>query len=672
MAETREKYIVRFSQKNEILVNLLESIAKVNKDPNKTGKSFTNDMRIKVLLNKMNPINLENQIGSANIGNGQENGLSKIDEAINTISQVPPTTLDLFVQLAKRGQDYEIDDENLAIALQNIGFFVDAEKQQEMGNPIVGGFTNAPATGMQEQDNINAIDPNRDATFLSAEAALPFAPNEQTSHKDKEELNIFLDGTTDPEEVETKTKTFYAKRYYLTGPIMAKKLKETLFFEKLDGETQRILLEAYEYCVDPNRLLDPNFLDDYMANIAHISGKGRFKLDGIHMAVLGNTYVGYQMEEVGVESSEPNEKQQETIAVLKNPNFTKDMPASLAERTLKEGKAFIENRLRDVINGNNTYTALAIISPLREFVAGSLDKYEQSLGEGEEQTMMKVFLKKAEGDISEQAKNGLNNFNVQFNMTGVDWTNAEARRDVIRSIRALSREAGELGVEEAIKSVSLTYVVRDSSDIQRLQALQNDFSAIKPDFDLRVAFDAPPQEAAELRAELASAGVDARVDVSTQTEIEAARVASAMIGGAITGTMEGEVATGLAAGTLGLVGGVAVNAALATFATQTIANLGEFGVGLEDSNTLGLIINASQANGQSVDETGAITAEGKLRVAAAIGYAGNMGTKTKDEMIKALGLEGAQNMEEVEQELFEAMMDITDEFGIPDKERDNQ
>ena len=86
---------------------------------------------------------------------------------------------------------------------------------------------------------------------------------------------------------------------------------------------------------------------------------------------------------------------------------------------------------------------------------------------------------------------------------------------------------------------------------------------------------------------------------------------------------------------------------------------------------LGTIINATTAGGQNVDENGVATQDAKMQVAAAIGYAGNMGTQTKDAMIRALGLEGAQNIEDVEQELFEAMMDITDEFGIPDHDRNN-
>ena len=580
---------------------------------------------------------------------------SEIEDAVKTIDVcMASITPEVFDQLVNKRIPYKTDKKELVDAFKNLDIVSDVITKEEAVDTQMPG---AAVAGFEQEAQENELkDQTQSENDLKPEQE--FMPEEGDKEEDAKVIAVLVQDIEDPKEKEQKTKEYYLKKYYLTGEKMLEGIKKTDMYQALPPNIQKLISDAYLSCSQPSDLKNENYLNNYLGDKLGLKGKTQ-GFEAMHMAALGNTFFGYQMEEVGTAGSKPKEQTEDNkkdIAILEIPTLLYNMPECLKEETRRRGKKFIEERMRDVINNNNTYVALGIISPLNDFMISSFDKLEGQLGDSKEATSMKLYLKKMQTDFKDDAKQNLNNFNIKFNMSDVDWSDKDTRRAVLSRIRSLSKESKELNVEEAIRTIALTYVINDVNDVRQLAELRKDFRSAGSDLELKVAYDVPVTEMAKIDASMREYDLQ-NIPHDRVSEEQLAfrktmnRLATHMAIDAITA----QTGAGAVGGVIGA--GSFLGQDLSLFAHQAATMLG--------------VENAIDVNSEfeKAMNTNYSTSKEAHTVASVLMSSpdAKVTADNKAQLLSLLAKDGSMTMEECEQELFEAMMDIADEEHMFDQ-----
>ena len=562
-------------------------------------------------------------------------------------------TPEVFNQLVNKSIPYNTDKKELVDAFRKLDVVADVkEVEQEETITAPGGIVPD-----QESQSVNKENELKDQTQSENDLKpdQEFMPEEADKEEDAKTIALIVENIQDPKEKEQKTKEYYLKKYYLTGEKMLEGIQKTDMYKGLPSNIQKLISDAYLTCSQPSDLKNRDFLNDYLGNKLGLKGK-TMGFESMHMAALGNTFFGYQMEEVGTagsKSQEQNEDNKKDIAILEIPALLYNMPECLKEETRRIGKKFIEDRMRDVISNNNTYVALGIISPLNDFMISSFDKLEGQLGDSREATSMKLYLKKMSTDFKDDAKQSLNNFNIRFNMSDVNWSDRETRRAVLAKIRSLSSESKELNVDEAIRTIALTYVINDIDDVRELSELRRDFRGAGSDLELKVAYDVPVNEMARIDSAMREYDLQhIPHDRTSEEELAFRRTMGRMANQMVTRVIDAEV------GTDALAMNPILGTDMALFAHQAAAMLGVEDVIDVGNNEFEKAMNTNYSTSKESHTVASI-----LMASPDAKYT----PENKNQLLALLAKDGSMTMEECEQELFEAMMDIADEEHMFDQ-----
>ena len=548
-----------------------------------------------------------------------------------------------FELVVSSGLTMEVDEEQklqfeklrpFGIQIEDEG--IKKDKEAERGSKLEQSKPGAPLSKPGEENDV--LDEKSDTPDEKTMEKL-FSPTKQ----DKEEDSKIL--ATIPE----KEKEYYLKKYYLSGEKMYESIKKTAVFNTLPSNMQNKIKDAYLSCSQPSDLEDPDYLNKRLGSAFGLKDKMQ-GFEALHMAALGNTYVGYHMEEVGsVSAGDPGESKD--IAMLQFPAFAEEMPESIKEEVRRRGKEYIENRIRDVLNGNDSITALAILSPFDDFLDSSLDNLESQLGSGKDATSMKLYLKEMQKDVKGNVQGNMKNFDVAINASDVNFQDREQALAFIERMRNLDKEAGELNIDNAIKVIASEFQINSMDDARKVVAIRGTLEKVCPNVDFDLIFgNIPEEQRAEINEYLSSHGFADEVAQETISDV----VEEMMVGDDTTAL--GSVRRG---------GRLARDVAFIAGGTAAVVGASAMGIASPD------ILMSTAAMAAPI----AGPVPGGLAAVAGILYAnGSLNTSLpnyKELVLSMLGCEADVAFEDIEQELMEAMMDITDELGIPGHRRED-
>ena len=426
--ELKKQYTISFGDKNkrELIAKLFSmtngdiDIFKLGDKNNKVYRDLI-DMAKKAKL--LDGLDLDN----SSIG-GNVNPIGGLEES--QIEEVLSLTMGL-VEKIKADMPQEQSDNLSKIIGLGIPYQTTSEEEKEEFEKLVPLGISIEEKELSEQKE-NNLDPVPAGVVLAdkteEEKKLEENPEQKDDEivdKSKEELPEDLNATEKEEEAKVlatftdeEKKEYILKKYILSGEKLFENIEHTEAFERLpsnDPNIKGLVRDAYLTCSQPSNLMDGRFLDAYVKN--HLNIQGDFEgLESLHTAALGNAYVGYHIEEVGAQKAK-----EEKVAVLSYPAFTDEMPEFIKDLVRSRGKEYIEERIKDVINSNNSYEALAILSPFDDFIDSSLSGLEGQLGSSEEATKMKLYLKEMRSDVKGNIQGGMKNLDVTFDASDVNF-----------------------------------------------------------------------------------------------------------------------------------------------------------------------------------------------------------------------------------------------------------
>ncbi|MBR3281111.1 MAG: hypothetical protein IKI57_04670 [Clostridia bacterium] len=346
----------------------------------------------------------------------------------------------------------------------------------------------------QEQEKENNLDEVPSGEVLADKDEKEKKLEEEKLDETKEELPPELNESEKEEDAkilatftEEEKREYILKKYILSGEKLFQSIEQTEIYQKLPTEPNDIrglVRDAYLTCTQPSDLMNEKFLDNFVKNKLNIQGDFS-GLGSLHMAALGNTYVGYHIEEVGASKTKDAEN---NVAVISFPAFANDMPEFLKEEVRRRGKEYIEQRIKDVMNNHGSFEALALLSPFDDFIDSSLSGLEGQLGSSEEATSMKLYLKEMRSDIKGNIQGGMKNLDVTFNASDVNFKDRDQTMAFINRMRHLDREAGELNVDEAIREIASDYQINSLADAQRVVEIRRTLLTVCPNVDFDLSF----------------------------------------------------------------------------------------------------------------------------------------------------------------------------------------
>ena len=268
------------------------------------------------------------------------------------------------------------------------------------------------------------------------EELLPFA-SEIKDPEDKEKIEELTEDVGSPKEKEKIIKKNYEEKYYLTGERMLETLQATDVYKNLPTDIQKKIDMAYLKCADPTDLLDPKFLDKKMGEAFKMPDGRMAGFEDIHMMALGNTYVGYQINEVGTKGVEPGKEEVPDTSLIDVPMFIEDMPDSLKQQTKEKGYQFLAERIKSVINNNGPLMALAILRPYDSFASGAMEDFAETLGDTKEAVAMKLYIKEISSEFSSQVRDEFHRYKgrIKADLKGIDINDAIIRGAIVDNIK---------------------------------------------------------------------------------------------------------------------------------------------------------------------------------------------------------------------------------------------
>ena len=394
--EHEYRFEVKFNN-DEKTKKLLELIYKSNSSLNDSRLTGVEDEDINNALrdaiDKMIADGILQQFGdnSADL-NGKIDFRNKkgeeLKEAISKIQTISKSERQKMMIAASQEGDYLTNDASLVEALKSVGIVLDL-KDNNPNREAIEGNAEVLEESASSEDSI---------AKKEGEEIKKFAPEESDQEEDKQKIEELTQGVEEKEEKENIIKQYYETRYYLTGERVLEKIKETSRYKSMSPEMRQHIDDAYLSCSDPNDLLDKNFLNKKMAGYLKVTGEIQ-GFEDIHMSALGNTYVGYNVQEVG-KQEDMDGKIDESMLVF--PDFIDDMPESLKAEATRRAREYIEKRVEEVINNtDNPHVAESRLLATEEFTEENINRLIDNLGDSKEDTCMKVYLEKIKSSLAQ-------------------------------------------------------------------------------------------------------------------------------------------------------------------------------------------------------------------------------------------------------------------------------
>lgn len=321
---------------------------------------------------------------------------------------------------------------------------------------------------------------------------------DEESEKQEDELEEFA-----PEQNEQEVK---GKHYYLTPERMLESIKRMnggRTWEMLGKvganniNLQYAIEKAYKSCIYPGDLRNPDFLDNAIKRELPENNQ-LTQLRGMHMSALLGTYVGYHVEknEGDVDNLGANGEEKNTTAIIKFPLLASELPKELKEEFDKDLTKQITTKIEEIMNSNNSYKALMILTPIEKTIDRALGEYSDELQTTEKNKTQKAYIMLARSDIKDKLKTNFQSMNVQLDFYDIDWDNKDTRKDVIAMIDVLQQEGRETEIPKLIEEINVSFRIDSSNDLQRAESLCADLSKIsKQNVQVNIAFDMPPEQA---------------------------------------------------------------------------------------------------------------------------------------------------------------------------------
>lgn len=336
-----------------------------------------------------------------------------------------------------------------------------------------------------------------------------------------------------PEDLKNMPPEEVKKMFYLTPERMIESIKRINNGEAWNRLAQssqdKLMLQtaiekAYESCVYPGDLTDPNFLDERIGQYLPADNQA-IQLKELHMAALMNTYVGYHVEknDGDVKNINSRGEEQSQVAIVKFPTLVSEMPEVFKEQTRKELVKAIEKRVEDIVNTNNSYKALMMLVPMEHTIDDTLEDYTEGLHDTEEKKAVNAYIKTVRTDVKEEMRVSFRDLNVSMDLQDIDWNKADERKAALELIRKLQGDGRESAIPSMIDKINISFDINSPEDINALRAACEDFSDLSEQgINVKISFDIPPKDAMNpaLQQELDNV-VDDYDNVSRDTKTEA-------------------------------------------------------------------------------------------------------------------------------------------------------
>lgn len=316
--------------------------------------------------------------------------MQELSETIVKLQKISKSERLKIMTAANQNAVYQTNDEEMVEALKTLGVVQDVKENEKETE----GSELEPSADASSEEIAAVKEKEVEEEFKK------FAPDDADHAEDKTKVVEIEQSDKSKEEKDAEIKKYFETRYYLTGERVLEKIRETDRYKNMRSNYQALIDQAYLSCSDPSDLLDRDFLNKRMAAYLKVDETQGF--EDIHMAALGNTYVGYHVEEVEKKEDDKESKIDESELIF--PDFVDDMPQSIKDEARKEAIDFIEQRIRDIINDNNPYEAAKMLSSSEGVTEEALEDLMESMGDSKEATCKKVYLRQIQPELVEETE----------------------------------------------------------------------------------------------------------------------------------------------------------------------------------------------------------------------------------------------------------------------------
>ena len=253
---------------------------------------------------------------------------------------------------------------------------------------------------LEVAQNVDVQEPENNIVEVFSPKKFNATPEE--SQKANEDLKKLTEGK-EPEEKEAIIKEYFENTsYYINGEKMCEAFRETSIYNSISPSQRQIIERAYSQCTTPSSFEDINFLNERIGE--ELAGDSFSELDQIkeiHRAVLFNASIGYNIQEKNGAQTRNPETDKIDVPVVSFPEMLDDMPEWLIRDTEKSLNEELDKALNDVVNNNDAYTAIVILSEPEEVYSEGQRTWENKLDNSEYSCIMRVYVKQNEDTFRE-------------------------------------------------------------------------------------------------------------------------------------------------------------------------------------------------------------------------------------------------------------------------------
>lgn len=417
------------------------------------------------------------ELGLVDTGREQPYANMRLSEQANEIT----TNKEETVYSPKDNITYEKENE-----------YEDEKKEESMGMPEIADMEKVEseeASKEEEEQTIRQEDTNNEKE------------NTEREDKDKEsdkKAEKFMPKSL--EDIKNIPEEEVAKRYYLTPERIIesmKRIKNGAVWNKITKSYKNFDLEdaikrAYETGFWESDLANPNFLDERIKPFLP-DGQQVIQLQGIHMAAVLGTYVGYHIEKTqgDIDEIASDGTEKSNITVVKFPLIVDEMPEELKNTIRTNLTNNLADRIEEIFRNNSGQRALVILRPIDEKMDELAEKYSDSLQDTEENKAVKAYIKVIRTDMPEKMKENFDELNVSMDLNNVNWNDPNSRKDIIFAIQELQGQGNEFDISKLIEEMNMSVSITSGADIEAsVRPLCEDLSELtEQGIKVNIAFD---------------------------------------------------------------------------------------------------------------------------------------------------------------------------------------
>jgi len=433
-------------------------------------------------------------------------------------------SLKLIELAALNGFPIELDEKQIE-ALKMLSF-LEGEKENTVNARTVNensinstrGYFGGSApekTNRRKETREKVIDPNMgdeivytdsvnewDIEQIKAKINVEVPPQEKDKKEQEQERQFVPDSPEDFAKLSSEEKK---KMFYLTPERIIESIKrindgkvwESLGYASTNElQLQTAIINAYQSCVYPGDLTDPNFLYDRVSNYLPADNQAvHFK--ELHRAALMGTYVGYHIEknEGDVRDLNSDGTSKSNIAIVKFPTIVNEMPETLKDQTQSELVKAIKLRIEEIMRMPDCYKALTLLVPIDATMDNAIADYAEGLHDTEENRAIRAYIQTIRTDMSEHMKHSVDELNMSLDLSGINWENTETRKSVIGLIEKMQGQGRQNEVDKLVEEIDMSISVESPSDLEKVRAVCEDLGALSDEgIQVNIAFNVSSEE----------------------------------------------------------------------------------------------------------------------------------------------------------------------------------